>query len=96
MNELKNEKKVYATIFDDDGIDYRMISKLMTDVGWTVNHTSCRNYVLRIMNKFAEAFAEFYNIEPSEATLDRISKDARFQSAISELLQTAFYSNEKV
>lgn len=95
---MKNEKltKDYATVFEDDGIQYREISKLMTDAGWPCNHTSCRNYLLRIMNKFAEAFANFYDIEPSEETLDRISKDARFQSAISEMLQTIFYSNEKV
>lgn len=85
------DKKTYATVFEDEGADYRMISQAMTEVGWKMNHTSARNHVLRVMNKFALAFAEKFDIDPTEEKLAEIAKDARFQSAISEMLQTAFY-----
>ena len=90
---MKQKKKTYATVFEDEGGDYRMISAAMTAVGWKMNHTSARNHVLRVMNKFATAYAEKFGIEPTEERLSEISRDARFQSAISDMLQIVFYSN---
>lgn len=87
------EKKTYATVFEDEGGDYRMISQAMSEVGWKMNHTSARNHVLRVMNKFALAFARKFDIEPTEQKLAEIARDARFQSAISDMLQTVFYSD---
>jgi HD superfamily phosphohydrolase YqeK len=93
MKQKVAVKKMYATVFEDDGADYRMISQAMTDVGWKMNHTSARNHVLRVMNKFARAYAEKFGIEPTEAKLSEIARDARFQSAISDMLQTVFYAD---
>lgn len=89
-----HEKKTYATVFEDEGGDYRMISQAMTAVGWKMNHTSARNYVLRIMNKFAVAYAEKFDLEPTEEKLNEISRDPRFQSAISDMLQSVFYAGK--
>lgn len=91
--KVEKEKKTYATVFEDDGADYRMISQAMSEVGWKMNHTSARNHVLRVMNKFAAAFAEKFGIEPTEEKLAEIARDARFQSAISDMLQTVFYAD---
>lgn len=87
----KKEKKTYATVFEDEGADYRLISQAMTDGGWKMNHTSARNHVLRIMSKFAIAYVEHLGLEPTEKRIMDIAKDSRFQSAISEMLQTVLY-----
>jgi hypothetical protein len=79
----------YATVFEDDGADYRTISKLMTEAGFKCNHTSARNYVLRVMKKFAEAYLEKMNVELTEDRIKWICRDPNFQSAISELVQNA-------
>ncbi|NDD31357.1 MAG: hypothetical protein EB084_24160, partial [Proteobacteria bacterium] len=52
---LKKGTKIergYATV-DSDGVNYREISEVMTEMGWPMNHSSARNYVLRAMRKFA-------------------------------------------
>lgn len=87
------EKKTYATVFEDDGADYRMISQAMTEVGWKMNHTSARNHVLRIMNKFAQAYADKFGVQVDEQKLSEIARDARFQSAMADMLQTVFYTH---
>lgn len=86
-----NDKKEYATVFEDDGADYRFISKMMSDVGWKMNHTSARNHVLRIMNKFAKAYVKKLGLHLNDENIAKISRDARFQSAISDILHIIYY-----
>lgn len=76
----------YATITDDDGVEYREISEVMTEMGWPMNHSSARNYVLRGMKKFAIAFKDHLELE-GEASIDDIARSPRFQSFVSEVLQ---------
>ena len=73
----------YATITEDDGVEYREISEIMTEMGWTMNHSSARNYVLRGMKKFASAFADHLGVKVSPEDL---SKDPRFQSFVADVL----------
>lgn len=76
----------YATVIEDDGINYREISDIMTDIGFRMNHSSARNYVLRIMQKFVLAFNKEWNLELSIMEIERISRSPQFQSAIADLL----------
>lgn len=76
----------YATVIEDDGINYREISDIMTDIGFRMNHSSARNYVLRIMQKFVLAFNKEWNLELSVSEIERISRSPQFQSAIADLL----------
>lgn len=77
----------YATISDDDGIDYRRISKEMTSRGWKMNHSSARNYILRIMQKFAVEYAVCANKKLKKEDAYEIAKDPLFQSIVSDMIQ---------
>lgn len=85
----KNEKSfIYATVSFDEGVNYREIADMMTEIGFKMNHSSARNYVLRIMRKFAEAISKEWNIEISENEMQNIIKSPQFQQAICDVLQT--------
>ena len=76
----------YATVSDDDGVNYRVISSLMTDMGFTMNHSTARAYILRVMKKFAESLSEQWDIEIDSDRYDEISKSPQFQQGIGEIL----------
>jgi len=76
----------YATVATDEGINYREIADTMTELGFPMNHSSARNYVLRVMRKFAIAVLDQYDIDVNEARLDKIIKSPGFQHGIADLL----------
>ncbi len=77
----------YATVAGDDGVNYRGIAETMTDLGFTMNHSSARNYVLRVMRKFVDVISQRWNIELDDHQIDEVSKDPAFQNAIADILQ---------
>jgi hypothetical protein len=82
-----DEQKEYATVADEEGDNYRDIADMMTMMGFEMNHSSARNYLIRVMKKFAETFSERLGSPmKSEAVMYRIAKDPGFQSSVSELL----------
>lgn len=78
----------YATVAVDDGINYRVIADTMTELGFSMNHSSARNYVLRVMRKFVKAFTTGWGIDLTEEKLNEVAKSPAFQYGIAELLQT--------
>lgn len=78
----------YATVAEDEGVNYREIAELMTELGHPMNHSSARNYVLRVMRKFAQEFAEANGVELDEVRIDEIAKSPAFQHGVADLLQT--------
>ena len=84
----KNGKKSnYATVSNDEGVNYREISDMMTEIGFKMNHSSARNYVLRVMRKFVEALVDKWDLEVEPEKIDVIAKSPQFQQAIYEVLQ---------
>jgi hypothetical protein len=77
----------YATVAEDEGVNYREIADLMTELGHPMNHSSARNYVLRVMRKFVDKFAEAEGVELDELRRDEIAKSPTFQQGIADLLQ---------
>jgi ketopantoate reductase len=87
---LKRGAKVergYATIADEDGVNYREIAETMTELGFSMNHSSARNHVLRVMRKFAAALCEKYSMMIDESRIDEIAKSPEFQQGMSEILR---------
>lgn len=79
----------YATITNDEGVDYRKISREMSKRGWKMNHSSVRNYILRIMQKFAYEYSNSVDTRiKRDNTLD-IAKNPEFQAMVSDLIQKA-------
>jgi transposase-like protein len=77
----------YATVAGDEGVNYREIADTMTELGFIMNHSSARNYVIRVMRKFAEALVEEEDVDADETRIDEIAKDPSFQRGIADLLQ---------
>ena len=88
---LKRGTKVdrgYATVSPDEGVNYREIADTMTDLGFIMNHSSARNYIIRIMKKFITAVARDYDIKIDEKKMDIIAKSPVLQQGIADLLQS--------
>lgn len=88
---MKNTKSIttsYATVTHDDGVNYREIADTMTSIGFKMNHSSARNYVLRVMQKFASAIVDQWDLNISEEDLKKAVKTPQFQQAICDILQT--------
>jgi len=80
------KKRGYATVNNDEGVNYREIADVMTALGYPMNHSSARNYVLRVIRKFAETITKEYNIRIDNEKLDKIIKSPTFQGGIADLL----------
>jgi len=76
----------YATVADDEGDNYREIADMMTEMGFSMNHSSARNYVLRVMRKFVKELAEEWQLDLNEQRIDEIAKSPQFQHGIADLL----------
>lgn len=86
---MKNNRKksVYATVHLDEGVNYREIAETMSEIGFKMNHSSARNYVLRVMRKFADAITTEWDLSLPEEKIEKIIKTPQFQEAICGLLQ---------
>lgn len=85
----------YATVAEDEGVNYREIADTMTELGFGMNHSSARNYVLRVMRKFAKAFTDALKVDMTETEIDELAKRPIFQHGVAELLQEAEMQRRK-
>jgi transposase-like protein len=81
-----NDKRRYASVVNDDGVNYRDIADVMSELGFYMNHSSARNHVLRIMRKFVTALAENSGAQLDECAVDLVAKSAEFQHNVSDIL----------
>jgi hypothetical protein len=78
--------KGYATVIEDEGVNYREIADIMSEIGYVMNHSSARNYVIRVMSKFAEGFVKEWNMNLTDEKIKIIASSPEFQNVISDLL----------
>lgn len=76
----------YATVTEDEGINYREIAETMTELGYSMNHSSARNYVLRVMRKFVSAYTDWWDVQLNDKQAEEIAKSPLFQQGIAEIL----------
>lgn len=86
MKKGASVSRGYATVVGDDGVNYREIAETLTEMGFPMNHSSVRNHVIRMMNKFAEALVGAWDVSVSEGDLPEIAKNPSFQHGIADLL----------
>ena len=77
----------YITI--EDGSDFREISKVMTEHGYTMNHATARNVLLGALKKIATNILGVYNISVTEENISGLLKSQQFQDSIVDLLYLA-------
>ena len=88
--QLRNDDKRYATVADDEGENYREIAAVMTEMGYAMNHSSARNYVIRVMKKFVEAYVTEYSpTSMTDEQVEAIAKDSKFQTSMADILHIA-------
>lgn len=80
--------KGYATVVEDEGINYREIAEIMTELGFSMNHSSARNYVLRIMSKFVVELDDQWRLGLDGDRVKELAGSPHFQSAIADLLHS--------
>lgn len=80
--------KTYASISETDGVNYRDIAEVMSDIGFKMNHSSARNYVLRVMSKFVREVASQWDVDLTDEEIVRIAKSPQFQQGICEVLHS--------
>lgn len=81
-------KRKHSMVPTDSGVNYREIADTMTEIGFPMNHSSARNYVLRVMGKLVVAVASSQGIRLNDERVSVIAKSPLFQTGISELLDT--------
>lgn len=83
----ESERAEYATVADTTGCDYREIADTLTVLGWPMNHSSARNYVMRGVEKIASRVLDAVGQERVPGDAKRVARSARFQSALAECLR---------
>jgi hypothetical protein len=90
------EKKEYVTNNADlDGLDYRTMSRIMTNAGYKMNHATARNVLFRAMKKFAHGYCKALGVDSHKQSITRIINDPRFQSGLGALVQDQYTVLEK-
>lgn len=88
MSETQEvERAEYATVADTMGCDYRDIADTLTMLGYPMNHSSARNYVMRGIEKIAVKVLEAAGVEPEKPTVKRVARSAKFQAGLAEILR---------
>jgi hypothetical protein len=58
----------------------------MTIIGFEMNHSSARNYVLRVMRKFVSELSAANNLCMTKEQAEALARSPKFQSVVSEIL----------
>lgn len=78
-------KSQYATLEPDlGGSDYRMIASVLTKGGDIMGHSTVRNILLRLLERFAAALMAHYGVIGDPA---HVAKDPEFQRGLASLIQ---------
>jgi len=87
MSDNESSERVeYSTSYDTTGCDYREIADALTLMGYPMNHSSARNYVMRGVEKIAAAVLVANGLKADTATVKRVARSARFQAGLAEIL----------
>lgn len=86
-DDREHERSEYATVADTLGCDYREIADTLTVIGWPMNHSSARNYVLRGIQKIAARVLDACGMDSSHASSRAVARSAQFQAGLAEVLR---------
>tara|TARA_R110000868_G_scaffold279427_2_gene539466 strand:- start:166 stop:456 length:291 start_codon:yes stop_codon:yes gene_type:complete len=84
----------YSTKKTLGGKSYHEISSLMSEKGYKMNHSTARNVFVSSLEKIARDVVKLYDIAADEKSINRISKDPRFQDAIVSFMREISHEKE--
>tara|TARA_R100001377_G_C3139959_1_gene92304 strand:- start:156 stop:446 length:291 start_codon:yes stop_codon:yes gene_type:complete len=84
----------YSTKKTLGGKSYHEISSLMSEKGYKMNHSTARNVFVSSLEKIARDVVKLYDTAADEKSINRISKDPRFQDAIVSFMREIEHEKE--
>ncbi len=90
LDDMEN-KKVYVTL--NDGQDFRLIAKKMTNCGYRMNHATARNILISAMSNFAKGIGKEIGVEMSEDDLELFIKNQDLHNVLADILYVAHNTN---
>ena len=85
----------YSTKKSLGGKSYQEISNIMSEKGYKMNHSTARNVFVSSLEKIARDVVGLYNLPTDDKSINRISKDPRFQDAIVNFMREIEYERKK-
>jgi hypothetical protein len=85
----------YSTKKSLGGKSYQEISNIMSEKGYKMNHSTARNVFVSSLEKIARDVVGLYNLPTDDKSINRISKDPRFQDAIVNFMREIEYEGKK-
>ena len=85
----------YGTSKLFDGMTYHEIADSMREAGFKMNHSTARNVFVSSLEKIARDVVGLYNLPTDDKSINRISKDPRFQDAIVNFMREIEYEGKK-
>ena len=88
MGMLNDRKRpTYATLDPQlEGMDFRAIAERLTKEGHVLGHSTVRNILLRLLERFAIVFMATYGIRGDPAA---VARDPLFQRGLADLIHEA-------
>lgn len=84
MSNKVNKRNLYATLDNSmGGMDFRAISRMLAKEGDVLGHSTVRNILLRIFEKFAITLMATYGIKGNPSD---VARDPRFQRGLADLI----------
>ena len=88
-------ENAYSTKKSLGGKSYQEISNIMSEKGYKMNHSTARNVFVSSLEKIARDVVGLYNLPTDDKSINRISKDPRFQDAIVNFMREIEYEGKK-
>lgn len=78
----------YITL--EDGIDFRTISRIMSEAGYQMNHATARNVLMSAMNNFLTQISTEMGVSITPEKAEEILKDQEIHDAFTDILFKAY------
>ena len=80
----------YVTL--KNGTDFRKIAKLMSKVGYPMNHATARNLLILSLESMFVIISQGMGLDLTEEQIKEILKNSKFHDSLSEILFAAYHS----
>lgn len=86
-------KKKYVTI--DNSVDFRNIAKIMSSIGFKMNHATARNHMLIALKKILLETSKNLGIKMTKKKITELLKSSEVHNAIGDLLYMIYHDDLK-
>jgi len=84
-----NKEKKYVTL-NEDGIDFRTMAYIMTNVGFKMNHATARNQLILAIQFLVGHMSDKLEINISQKNISNMIKSQDIHEQLSDVLYKAY------